>query len=122
MPRSRPLHVLIDENIVDVIIGEMTFHSEDMGGISWARLLTSFEPTLDSSDEDSDNGVTLYVINVSNRKQFLLVTQCLVAEISFRQVNGVIDNKKELPSVESFRSFSDCFLSRHARFICTVNL
>ncbi|CAK9204250.1 unnamed protein product [Sphagnum troendelagicum] len=47
-PRTPQVSVLIDKDIVDVIIGEMMFHPEDMDGITRARLLESFVPTLDS--------------------------------------------------------------------------
>jgi hypothetical protein len=47
--RTPQLRVLIDKDIVDVISSEMMFHPEDMDGITRARLLESFVPTLDSS-------------------------------------------------------------------------
>ncbi len=50
-PRTPQVNVLIDKDIVDVIIGEMMFHPEDMDGITWAHLLKSFVPTLDSSKD-----------------------------------------------------------------------
>ena len=51
VPHSQPLHVLTDQDNVDVIIGDMMFHSEDMDGVSRTRLLTSFVSTLDSSEK-----------------------------------------------------------------------
>jgi hypothetical protein len=70
-PRTPQVSVLIDKDIVDVIIGEMMFHPEDMDGITRARPLESFVPTLDSS-EDSANAsdVSWYAITVTNTKQF----------------------------------------------------
>jgi hypothetical protein len=53
-PRTPKLRVLIDKDIVDVIIGEMMFHPEDMDGITRARLLESFVRTLDSSEDAAD--------------------------------------------------------------------
>ena len=51
-----PLRALIDKDIVDIIIGDMMFHPEDMVGITRARLLASFVPTLDSSEDAADAG------------------------------------------------------------------
>jgi hypothetical protein len=48
-PRTPQLRALIDEYIVEVIIGEMMLHPEDMDGITRARLLESLVPTLDLS-------------------------------------------------------------------------
>jgi hypothetical protein len=55
-PRTPQLRVLIDKDIVDVIIGEMTLHRDDMDGITRARLLEIFVPTLDSSEDAADAG------------------------------------------------------------------
>jgi hypothetical protein len=44
-PRTPQLRVLIDKDIVDVIVGEMMFHPEDMDGITRARLPESFVST-----------------------------------------------------------------------------
>jgi hypothetical protein len=90
-PRTPQLRVLIDKDIVDVIIGEMMFHPEDIDGIPRARLLESFAPTLDSSEDGADAGdVSLYAITVTNTKYFQLVAQYLAAGLSFRQVSQVI--------------------------------
>jgi hypothetical protein len=75
-PRARQLRVLIDKDIVDVIIGEMMFHPEDMDGITRARLLENFVPTLDSSEDAADAGdFSRYAITATNTKHFQLVAQ-----------------------------------------------
>eukprot|EP00171_Calliarthron_tuberculosum_P001131 IDg1131t1 len=86
-PRVLPKRVLIDKGIVDVIIGDMMFHSEDMNGVSRARFLESSASTLDPSEaaQDSSNA-SRYSITIRNTKQFQLVAQYLAAGLSFRQV------------------------------------
>jgi hypothetical protein len=70
-PRTPQLRVLIDKDIVDVIIGEMMFHPEDMDGITRARLLECLVPTIDSSEDAADAGdVSRYAITVTDTKQF----------------------------------------------------
>jgi hypothetical protein len=94
-PRTPHLRVLIDKVIVDVIIGEIMFHPEDMHGTTRARLLESFVPTLDSSEDAADvDDVSWYAITVTNTKQFQLVAQHLAAGLSFRQVSQVIMETK----------------------------
>jgi hypothetical protein len=84
-PCTPYLRVLIDKDIVDFIIGEMMFHPEDMDGIARARLLESFVPTLDSSEDAADAGdFSRYAITVTNTKKFQLVAQYLAAERSVR--------------------------------------
>jgi hypothetical protein len=49
----------------------MMFHPEDMDGITWARPLESFVPTLDSSEDAADaSDVSWYAITVTNTEQF----------------------------------------------------
>jgi hypothetical protein len=70
-PRTPQLRVLIDKDIVDVIIGEMMFHPEDMDGITRARLLECLVPTINSSEDAADAGdVSRYAITVTDTKQF----------------------------------------------------
>jgi hypothetical protein len=61
----------MDKEIVDVIIGEMLFHPEDMDGITRARLLESFVPTLDSSEDAAGaSDVSRYAITVTTSSCF----------------------------------------------------
>ena len=77
-PHSLPLRALINKDIVDIIIGDIMFHPEDMDGITQARLLASFVPTLYSSEDAADMGnVSRYVIIVRNTKHFQFVAQSL---------------------------------------------
>ena len=79
--------MLIDEKIVDIIIGDMMFHTEDFDGITWAQLLTRFVTTLDSSEDVADSeDVIRYAIIVINTKNFQLVAQYFAAGLSFHQV------------------------------------
>jgi hypothetical protein len=122
-PRTPQLRVLIDKGIVGVIIGEMMFHPEDMDGITRARLLESFVPTLDSSEGAEDTGdVCRYAITVTNTKQFQLVAQYLAAGLSFRQVSQVKMETKEILGIGSIDSCSEGIVSRYARFTCAINL
>ncbi len=122
-PHTPQVSVLIDKDIVDVIIGEMMFHPEDMDRIIRARLLESFVLTLDSSEDVADAGdVNRYAITVTNTKQFQLVVQYLVAGLSFRQVTQVIMEMKEVFDIGSIGSCSKGIVSCYARFICAMNL
>ncbi len=88
-PRTPQVSVLIDKDIVDVIIGKMMFHLEDMDKIIQARLLESFVPTLDSSEDATDVGdISRYAITITNTKQYQLVVQYLAAGLSFHQVTS----------------------------------
>jgi hypothetical protein len=86
----------------------MMFHPDDMDGITRARLLESFVPTLYSSEDAADAGdVSGYAITVTNTKQFQLVAQYLAAGLSFRQVSQVIMETKEVLGIGSIGSCSE---------------
>ena len=75
-PHTLPFRALIDKDIVDIIIGNMIFHPVDMVGITRARLIASFVPTLDSSEDAVESGnISQYAIIVNNTNQFQLVAQ-----------------------------------------------
>ena len=79
-PHTIPLCELIDKDIVDIIIGDMMFHPEDMFGITLACLLARFVLTLDSSEDAAEaRNVSRYIIIIGNTKQFQLVAQYLAA-------------------------------------------
>ena len=122
MAHSQPLHILIEQDIVDVIIGDMMFHPEDVDGVSCTRLLTSFVTTLHSSEKADAKKLSWYAINVSNSKQFLLIVQYLAAGLSFCQVNRVLAGTKELLGVGSIGSCYEGIISRYAHFFCAMSL
>ena len=90
-PHTLPLRALIDKDIVDIIIGDMMFHPEDMVGITRSRLLASFVPTLYSSEDAAYAcNVSWYTIIAGNTNQFQLVGKYLAVRMSFRQVAHVM--------------------------------
>jgi hypothetical protein len=121
-PRNPQLCVLIENYIVDVINGEMMTHPEDMRGITRARLLESFVPTIDSSGDASDAGdVSRYAISLTSTKQVQLAAQYLAASLSFRHVAQEILEMKEVLGIESIGSCYEGIESRYARFLCAMN-
>ena len=122
-PHTLPLRALIDKDIVDIVIGNMMFHLEDMVGITRAHPIVSFVPTLDYSEDAADAGnVSRYAIIVGNTKQFQLVAQYLASGLSFRQVTQLMLDTEELLGIRSIGSCSEGIVSRYARFICSMNL
>ena len=122
-PHSIPLRMLINKDIVDIIIGDMMFHPEDMDGVTRARLIAIFVPTLDSSEDAAESGdVSWYAIIISNTKQFQLFAQYFAAGLSFHQVAQVILETKYLLGIGSIGLCSEGVFSRCACFICGMNM
>ena len=75
-PHTVPLYPLIDKGIVEVIIGDITFHPNDMGGVSWDHIISTFVATFNSSEDVADAGdSSRYKINIINIKHFMLIAQ-----------------------------------------------
>ena len=99
------------------------FHPEDMDGITQARLLASFVPTLYSSEDAADAGnVSRYVIIVRNTKHFQFVAQYLADGLSFSQVAQMMLGTKELLGIGRIGSCYEGIVSHYACFICSMNL
>lgn len=54
--RSIPLRTLVDKGVVDVIIGDIMLHLDDMDGVNGARKLRKFKGTRDASEDTADAG------------------------------------------------------------------
>jgi hypothetical protein len=121
--RTPPVRVLIDKDIVDVIIGEMMFHPEDMDGTTRALLLESSVPSLDSSEGAADAGdVSRYAITVTNTNQFSVGCTIFGCWTVVPSGFAMIMETKEVLGIGSIGSCSEGIVSRYARFICAMNL
>ena len=79
-PQSFPLHMLINKEIFDIILGNIMFHPKYLDGIPQSRFMESFVLTLDYSEDAADIGdISRYAIIISKTKQFQLVAQYLAA-------------------------------------------
>ncbi len=81
---------MVNKSIVEVIIGEMLFHPDDMDGCTQARALRFFEP-LEFTDDDIDvAGVEqdMYVATIKIVKRFSYVG-CVVFGASFRMATNM---------------------------------
>ena len=80
----------------------MMFHPEDLDGINQERLLASFVPTLNLSENESDAGdVSWYNIIFRNTNKFNLVAKYLAAGLLLHRVAHVMVNTKELIRIGS---------------------
>ena len=122
-PHSIPLHMLINMENLNIIIGEMMFHPEDLEYITQSPLITIFVPNINSSEDASDaDDTSWYVIIVRNTKQFQLVVQYLDYGLSFHNVAYVMVDKKEFLGNGIIESCSKGIVSLYARLICVMNL
>ena len=123
VPHNITLYPLIDKVIVNVIIGNTTFHPNDMGGVSWAHILRTFVATFNSLEDVTDAGdSSRYEIIIINIKHFMLIAQYLAYGISLRQVAQVIVVIKYLLMIGIIGLYSEGTVSHYYSFIYELNL
>jgi hypothetical protein len=74
--RQHKLTYLLDRDIVEVVIGDMLFHPDDIHGITHSRAMAPFINMLDEDTEvagESSSGVSQYKIVINNPLQYRIV-------------------------------------------------
>ncbi len=104
--------------VVDVLIGDLFFDTEDEGGITKARALDLFKPVI-TNDMDLPSS---YAVKVTNPLQFHLSIKYLSHGLSFRQVAAVINSTKDITGLTKLGCMTDTKISGYARVLTAVNL
>ena len=97
--RSAVMTFVIREQIVDVIIGDMLWHDNDMDGQTRSNALSLFKRTEDYADK--------YVVHINQVKQFLLATRFVGRGLSFTMASDAIQDVKELCDIVKLGVCSD---------------
>ena len=72
--RRSSIRFLFDRDIIEVIIGEMMWHPDDIDGLTHARMMAPFTQYLALEGEESaDNGACQYIVVIKNPLQFNMV-------------------------------------------------
>ncbi|KAH6577117.1 hypothetical protein BASA60_004196 [Batrachochytrium salamandrivorans] len=82
---ERPLQFLINKDIVDIIIGDLLFHPDDVEGISHTRALTLFKLAVDKEDnrDPEQRPVDNYVVTVKMTQRFNLCVRYIACGAMF---------------------------------------
>ncbi|KAI9906624.1 hypothetical protein PsorP6_016483 [Peronosclerospora sorghi] len=78
--RDQPLSFVLHRGVIEVIIGDLFFNSDDHGSVSHQRVLAFFVLEI-----GSDNAVQHYTVRIKNPLQFQLVIAHLSHGLPFRQ-------------------------------------
>ena len=91
--RESVLRFLINKSIVDVIIGNLLFHPDDVDGCIFSRALSLFK-RLEADDDAGANGTDLnqdaYIVEINTPKRFSLVVGCVALGASFRMASKMV--------------------------------
>lgn len=120
---TRPLEFNINGPIVDVIIGELLFHPDDVEGVTRQRALSLFSK-LESAD--SANGDLaerdIYRVVVKNAKRFNLLVKFVGCGASFRLASRLMECTRAESGIAHFGGCSDVVASNYTRIVCAVAL
>ncbi|KAI9921715.1 hypothetical protein PsorP6_000755 [Peronosclerospora sorghi] len=98
------LHFRIRRIIVDVVIGEMLFHPDDVGDETKERALRTFTKGDQQVVVEGEAWNNFYEVRVQKFKQFDLAIGFIGNGASFRQAASFIQLTKEKTGLASFRS------------------
>ena len=104
----------IDAPIVNKIIGEMFFYSDDQHGITHTRALKLFEA-------DSENS-NVYSVTIKHPMQLNLIVSWLARGVSFRQAQDMFLSTRRITGVMELGTLNDTDISNYARVVCAINL
>ena len=116
--REKALGVSFNQEIFDVIIGQLLFNADDPNEVYQLRAAISLFD-LHISDSEARAG---YATTVKNVLQFRLVVKYLSHGLSFSQIAAVLLSAKKLTGVGAIGSVSHTTVSNFARIIVAANL
>ena len=114
----------IDASIVEKVIGEMFFHSDEYEGISliifinYKGVSQAIALKLFVKDLNGPN----YTITIKKPMQFRLAVKFLAIGVSFRQVEALILATKEETGVIKLSGLNDTGVANYARVVCGMSL
>ena len=115
--REKALTLSFNQEVVDVIIGQLFFNADDPNEVSRLRAISLFD--LHISDSEARAG---YATTIKNVLQFRLVVKYLSHGLSFSQIAAVLLSTKQLTGVGAIGSVSHTTVSNFARIIVAANL
>lgn len=108
--------------IVNVIIREMLWDSEDINGSTHTNMMRSFKAKIVEFKEVEEGGIGCqFCTEIRNLVQFSLVIEYHEADLSFRQGARVMMSTKEGVGHDIIGFCSDYTFGKYPRYICAVS-
>jgi hypothetical protein len=118
-----PLCFQFNLAIVEVIIGNLLFHPDDVAGITQSRAMLLFKKL---EEAESENGVTagreIYEVVVKTKKRFQLLVKFVACGVSFRVVSRLMTCTQEESGMSVYGGCSDVLASNYTRIVCAHSL
>ncbi|KAI9908162.1 hypothetical protein PsorP6_016106 [Peronosclerospora sorghi] len=108
---DQPLSFVLHRGVIEVIIGDVFFSTDDHGPVSHQRVLALFVPEI-----GSDNAVQHYTFESRIHSNFKSL------QLTYPTVAAVLESSKQLLGVGKIGSISGAQVSIFARILVAVNL
>ncbi|KAH6578257.1 hypothetical protein BASA61_003987 [Batrachochytrium salamandrivorans] len=123
--REGMLRFLINKSIVEVIIGNLMFHPDDVDGCTISRALSLFK-RLEADDDAGANDVDVnqdaYVVEIKTPKRFSLVVGCVALGASFCMASKMVQLVRDESGLSFYSGCSELIASNYMRVMCAVSL
>lgn len=116
---SSHLRVLINGNIVEVVVGDLLFHPDDLEGVTHERALELFKK-LNENGEDDERDV--YEVVIRTRRRFNLCIKFVACGASFRMASRLMECTKTESGMSVYGGCSDVVASNYTRIVCAHSL
>ena len=116
------LQYLISKSIVEVIIGELLFHPDDVEGVTHSRALSHFKLRSVENASDDDLQRDEYVVIVKTPQRFLLCIRYMGCGAAFRLASRLLQATQEQTGLSYLGGCSDIMASNYSRIACAVSL
>jgi hypothetical protein len=110
---------LVNKSIVEVIIGQLLFHPDDVDGISHEQAMSIFKRLEDESGVDNSADYTIYV---NKFRQFSLCIKFIACGATFRMASRLIQSTVDSCGFGYLRCINGAIAANYARVACSVSL
>ncbi|KAI8895523.1 hypothetical protein BC833DRAFT_567403 [Globomyces pollinis-pini] len=115
------IRFLINKSIVEVIIGDLLFHPDDINECTHARALSLFKLS-EVADDGSDSERDIYVVTIKTSKRFSLVVGCVALGASFRMASNMVQLVRDESGLSFYSGISVELTSNYIRVVCAASL
>jgi hypothetical protein len=109
--------------IVEVVIGELLFHPDDVAGVTHDRAMQLFKKL---EEVDPLNGITagqdLYKVVVKTRKRFQLLVKFVACGASFQMAAHLMACTRDESGMSMYGGCTDVLASSYTCIVCTASL
>lgn len=124
--REKTPRFQFNQSIVEIIIGDMFFHLDDVDIVTQSRALSLFVCSTESEGEEGENqqggNLDFYFAKIKTLRRFQLATRLIALDDSFCSVSRQLQVIREDSGIAAYGRASDATVSSYTRIVMAVCL